>query len=218
MYLKVDHTLPFNINKYSYLKHMGWTEVLSGSAMGTVIVEIGRYVKRKIENKNMASKSLVTLNDIYSKCMKPVLENTPIDQFLILKAENGGGNIVPGTILYLSAIYEDYRPPFKSSIEKINRSRTDKTSIEIISALCSQGSAKVITNQLPTNSKFRDLYVSEHIVQSELYFLAQRKDKIFYASLATTKTEPLNTAQVRNEISISIDHLREIFKKSIKYL
>lgn len=213
-----NQIMPFDISKYSYIKHMDLTEILGSSAFGAIVLEAVRYIKRKSQNKDMASKSLLALTEIYSKCMKPVLENTPVERFMILKAENGGGNIVPGTILYITAIYEDYRPPFKKGLHKIDRWRADRVSIEMISAVCSQGSVSVIVDEMEDDNKSYDFYVSEKIAQSEVYFLAQRKDKIFYCSLSTSTKVNLDTPEIRNEIAMSLDRLREIFKKSIKYL
>lgn len=203
---------------------MDWQLLLSGSAMGSIITEgIRLYTDWRKKNKSPAS-SIVDLNDIYTKCMKPVLDGTPAERFLIVKIENGGGRITPGAQLFSSVIYEDYVKGRHSVMDKYQRLNTDKSTIELLIALCSQGSAKIKMSDLADDNRVKNFAAKDKITYSELYFLAQTDSKLFYCSIGTGlefgkgvgDAAPFDEPTTRAEIELSVNNLRNIFAKYIK--
>lgn len=199
---------------------MDWTTLLTGSAAGTIISEIVKYFRVRNRSKRAASGSMIDLNEIYNGCMKPVLDNTMVDRFLIWKVEDGGGRITPGAQLYNSVVYEDYRPPVESVLDEYQRLRVEKSTIEMLMSLCAQGSVSLVVEDLPIDNKLKTYYQRDNIVYAELYFIAQTPEKLFYCGIGTANkdNQHFDDPETRIEIDLAVNHLRNIFKKSIKYL
>lgn len=212
----------YQLINYSYNKIMDWGQILSGSAVGGVLVELIRYMRDRFKQKSLASDSLIKLNEIYSKCMKLVLDETPADRFIVFKAENGGGKIVPGVQLFASVLYEDYRQGSfnnKAILDKYQRWLCDKHYVEMLSQLCIKGSIKFNSSVLDDESRFKNVCIAENMYYCEMHFIAQRSDKFFFCLIASSeKEENFSSARTRNNIDIGVDRLRNIFKESVKNL
>lgn len=207
----------FNAKKHVILT-FDWTDLLSGSVIGAVITEVGALVRKYFDKRNVPSENLKKFNEMYNKGMKPVLDNTAAERFLIWKAENGGGSLYPGAEIFVSVLYEDYRRPLHSVQENFQRWLVDKTYLQTLMDMSTNGIVKITVEGLP-ESKLKTMMQGHDIAYTEFHFLAQTKTKLFFATISTTnKVSQYAEPHDRAQIDVSINHLRNIFKKTAKYL
>lgn len=144
-------------------------------------------------------------------CMNQALEGR-LHRFLILKSENGGGRPSAGAHLYASVLYEDFTPPIKSVKPKYQRFLMDAPYLRMLQDIISQGHVDYILSRMEPGM-LRDLYASEGIYYSRIFFIKQTKTAMYYGSISTTIDE--NLALLPEEsarMTIAINRLRELFK------
>jgi hypothetical protein len=106
--------VPFNIKTHTFVK-MNWLELIGGGLGATVLRIIADVIKSiRKERKLIPSRSLLKVKEIFTDCMKPVIDRTNAVRFTVSRIEDSGGPLVPGADLYLSIAYEDYQRPFVS--------------------------------------------------------------------------------------------------------
>lgn len=209
----------FNIHKLSY-NTMHWSLLLGSSGLGAIVSKlISLFIEIK-KGRTAASKSIVDINTIYTECMKPVLDNTEAERYLVVKVENGGGRITPGAQLFSTVIYEDYRRPLRTIMETYQRFKINKETTELLTSVVGQGSARVITKDLEKGNSLKIALEASEIRYVELFFIAQTNERLFYASIGTSneKLNPFDDSPSRQAIEVSINNLRNIFTKYIKYI
>lgn len=209
----------FNIHKLSF-NTMHWSLLLGSSGLGAIVSKlISLFIEIK-KGRTAASKSIVDINTIYTECMKPVLDNTDAERYLVVKVENGGGRITPGAQLFSTVIYEDYRRPLRTIMENYQRFKINKETTELLTSVVGQGSARVTCQDLEKGSSLKTALEANDITYVELFFIAQTNERLFYASIGTSSKvpNPFDNSVTRQAIEVSINNLRNIFTKYIKYI
>lgn len=201
----------FDIKNHTFIK-MNWTQVIGGAAMSTVIRETFAFFRRlRKEKSRIPSNSILKVTDIYTECMKPVLDHTSADRFTVSKVEDSGGPLIPGADTFISVINEDYQRPLGPISDHFQRWRADKHYIEILRNICENGSACIEVDQMSDESPLKSIYRMQGVKYMEVFFIAQTKVKLFIATISTTKETKFASDEDRSYIGISINNLRNIF-------
>lgn len=217
MYNQVTQlNLPFNIKKYSFL--MDWTVIFSGS-VGVVVTQIANFVGNARKRRRLAapSNAILKVEEIYSKCMKPILDNTPAERCAIIAVENGGQMLMPGSPIYVSVVYNDYRKPLESVVDKYQRLQCDKDYIEMLSVAMREGYVNFRTEKIPDTAMIKPLLVDHKIKYTEIHFIAQTEKKMYMLSIVTTQDGDLQENHTRAQILLGVNSARNIFRDYIKY-
>jgi hypothetical protein len=149
--------------------------------------------------------------NIYDQ-MHRIIEETPVERFLIFKSHNGGGVIKPNTPLYSSVIYEDYTAPFKSVKDVYQRIEADEEYLRMLVEMIQKKSIILKTEKLPPGL-LKNIYKAEGVKYAEKYFLGTDKKNIYYCSCGTSVEGGWeNNAYQKNAIYMAIN----IIKQNIK--
>jgi hypothetical protein len=144
--------------------------------------------------------------------MNSVVQKSPVESFIVHKAENGGGLIKPGSHLYSSMIYESFRAPAQSVKEKYQRVELDGEYIQMLARLYAQGSVRVLSATMP-DGIMKTAFRAEETMYSEFYYLHHDRKAFYYCSLSTKiPNESFADFRVRNDISIAINNIRNLLK------
>lgn len=201
----------FNIKNHTFAK-MNLIEFIGTGGGSIVVREICSLLFKMWRwKKRVPSRSIIKVTDIYEN-LKLVLDNTVACRYTLAKVEDSGGPLIPGNDVFISIINEDYCKPQKPIAELFQRWRADKSYIEILRAVCEQGSAKVDVSNIPEESTVRSVYETGGIKHTEVYFIAQTKVKLFIATISTTEPDGFPQAD-RYNIELSVNRLRKIFKE-----
>lgn len=202
----------FNIKNHTFSK-MNWIEFLSTGGGALILREAARLLNRmNAWKKKVPSRSIMKVTDLY-ETFKFVLDNTVACRFTIARVEDSGGPLIPGSDVYVSVTNEDYVKPQKPIADLFQRWKANKDYIEILRAVCENGSAKVDVSTLPKETTLRNVYDLSGIKHTEVYFIAQTKIKLFIATVSTDDPNGFVKAEDKVHIEIAINKLRNIFKE-----
>jgi len=193
---------------------MNWPEVIggaAGAAIARAIVDVWKSVRR--EKLKLPSRSLNSVTEIYTDGLKPILTNSNAERVMISKIHDSGGPIVPGADVFLSMVYEDYEKTKTPVMDLFQKWRPDKYYIEMLLAVCKNGSAIVDISKLPNDSKQRGAETSIGVRLCEVYFIAQTKSVLYIATIGTSSEAMESNPLSRLYIDASIAKLRDIFKR-----
>lgn len=144
--------------------------------------------------------------------MNTVLNTTEVERFLILKAHNGGGKIKAGSELYASVLYEDYRLPFKTVKEAYQKLMVDAEYVRMLNDIYINQRCNFISSTMP-EGLLKNLYESEGVKYSELYFLYQDKKSFYFCSIATSKDQRMiQTRAQQAVINVAVSNIRNDLK------
>jgi hypothetical protein len=181
---------------------MGWDTVIANA------LDIVKFILRR----RKAGDQIVKVVGIYDN-MNQVINNTAVERCLVIKAENGGGEIKPGSHLYASIVYEDFRGPLRTVKHKYQRVACDGEHMKLLMAMYVQGSARAFVETMP-DSFLKDVYKAERIHYVEFYYLHHDKEAFYYCSMVTTKGgETFSDERFRTEIALAVNNIRNLFKK-----
>lgn len=153
-------------------------------------------------------KKIVTIYDQ----MHFILEETPVERFLILKAHNGGGVIKPNTPIYSSVLYEDYAHPFRSVKAQYQRLEADEEYLRMMVELIQKKSITLETGKIP-NGLLKNIYQAEGVKYSQLFFLGNDKKNIYYCSCATSVEGGWeNSPYEKNQIFMAVNTIKQNIK------
>lgn len=139
----------------------------------------------------------------------------PIHQFLILKAENGGKAIRPGSQLYLSLLYEDYRSPVGSSM-RYQRVHIDGDLMTSLLDSMKNNTVKSLVGDLKDTSLLRMMCEVECSKYMELHYLYDKKECIYFALITTvTEGETFKRPTTRMNIETAVSKIRNLIKKAV---
>lgn len=210
----------FNIKKYTYLKFdwQGFLIALVTGGVATKLIEATKWLTRK-RKKTEPAQNLFKLNDVYMKCMKPVLDNTKMDRFTIFKVHDGGGPLMPGAQYYMTCLHEDYSKPLHSSFDDYQRFPLDKSLTNLFFNVTKNGSAVIETKDVEEDTLLFAIMNKRDMLNQQFYFIAQTSNAMFFAGISTTilpfaMIEPSE----QSEIYMAINRLRALFGDSVKYL
>lgn len=197
---------------------MGLTEaLLTGGASVALVSILGKYLEfRWTQTKKVkkASDVIKVVSTIY-QIMQKVVNETPVERFIILKAENGGGRPKVGAHLYATAVMESHSNPEHTIIDKYSKLRVDSHYIEMLSDIIAKEKVLVTTSNLPT-SLLKTIYLAEAVKYSEIRLLHTTDDAIYYCSVATTmENEYFQDPSTVLNVELSCNKISEILKKNI---
>lgn len=180
----------------------------------TVLIEIIKFFKDWFLNRKAkdASKELQKVVAIYDN-MHRLVNSTDVSRFLIHKIHNGGGLIKPTSELFLTALYEDYRAPFKSNKQDFVKVPLSQSTVRILVNAYTNNYHKVITHELNENGYLKNQYEKEGVALSEIHFLYADQNTFYFASIGTESlAKDLTTAKERSEIDIVINNIKTLLK------
>jgi len=153
------------------------------------------------------------------RLMNKILQETHAKRVMILKTQNGGGKPRTGAHIYASVLYEDFTLPFHSVLNDYQRIRVDKEYISILQNIAQdeRGRESIIVKDMPL-SLLRSIYEKEGVAMSQIFYLAEGKNAFYYMSVATNDEGMNEMASDAEQLSIriTVDQLRQIFKKETK--
>lgn len=150
-------------------------------AWSDVIAEGIRFLNNIFVTPRDQVKKIVTIYDT----MHRIVEDSPVERFLILKAHNGGGVIKPNTPIYSSVIFEDYTHPFRSVKDQYQKLQADEEYLRLLVDVISKKRVVLKTNEL-SPGLLKTIYDGEGVKYSEICFLGNDKKNIYYCSCATS--------------------------------
>lgn len=181
------------------------------SEIAEAVGEIFSFLKIFTLRRRRAQDQIKKVVEIYD-IMNGIIHDTDVERILVFKGHNGGGLIKPGSELYSSCIYEEFVQPFKSVKTIYQNLPLDKEYVKILLDICSNKEVKIRTENLP-DCFLKNIYLSENVKESHLYYLYQDKKSVYYCSLATSKdVNNLNTPAQVVAKTIGIKRIREIMK------
>jgi len=162
---------------------------------------------------------LTTLSDtgmIYAKVFNYILddERTGIERFILFEAKDSGRKITPLTPVYVTAILEDYRKPFKSSLDDIQNWRTDRPYTEMLVELIANEYINVDVASMP-ESKLKNLYISAGVKSCKIVYLHGTDTHLWYCSLASSKEIDFTNNYTATKVETATNRLKDII---LKYL
>ncbi len=173
---------------------MSWIEAVG---------EIFKFLNNIFITPKKQIKKVVAIYD----SMHRVLDETPVERFLILKAHNSGGIIKPNTPLYISVIYEDYTHPFKSVKDDYQRLTIDEEYLRMLVTLCNQKSIRVTTSELP-NGILKSIYQGEGVKYAEMYYLGQDRKNIYFCTCGTSASTWEDNSYQKMTVQIQINTIK----------
>ena len=205
----------FDIRKHTFIS-MDWITLIGGAAGAKLIDRIWGSIAYYRRVKIAPTRTLVDVNEIYERCFKPILGHTNAERVTISKVENSGGPLTPGTELYISILNEDYSKPMQPMMDLYQRWRPDKYYLELLQAVCKNGSAIVSTDNLPDDSKLKAIYRTQQVKFAEVYFIAQTNNKLFILTVSTRSDNGLSQETDRAGVDIGVTAIRNLFAKYYK--
>lgn len=152
---------------------------------------------------------------IYSAMKELVFgDDVPITQCAVFKAENGGRQIKPGSQLYLSCLYEEFRAPSESSM-RYQRVHIDGDYMKILLEAMQTGSAYYKTDDLRPDSLARTMNELQNVVCMRVYYLYDKKGAIYYCIVGTDKPDTLASPGHKLDIEVTMTLIRHEVKKTV---
>lgn len=197
------------------------SEVVASGTTLFLVTKLFEWIKSRKKAKLDPSQSIRDIQQIHT-IMEEVVKETSYDRMIVFKAEDSAGIIVPGKVMYITAIYEKIHQTDEhqigSIIKKIQRWRSDGQYYGMVADILSKGFIELITEQMPI-CNLKDLYEADKVIFSTVYHLitTDDKSKIFYCSLVNrTSTNPHIEDKVL--VNSAINRLVDIFSRHSKYL
>jgi hypothetical protein len=194
--------------------------------LGVVVTSIGTLlVKHWLEKKSAIELSdseikftLTEINELHQRCLD-LQQQTRIDRFLILKAENG-----KNAPKYTSVVFEQMRdrPLFIATLV-YTKILLDGYYQEMLKSAEATGCVPLETATMPEQSKLRGFYENEKVKFSTIYFLARQdteakdNDKaiIWFCSMAT-HADTMPTKAEKLQCQLFVDFVKNMFETRIK--
>lgn len=141
--------------------------------------------------KHKAGDVIVKVAQIYDN-MKELLDSEEfgIERILILYAHNGGDDLVSGKPSYVSCLHEETRHPFTSVKKDYQRLPLDGEYITMLTSLYLNKEINLKTADLK-DSLLKNIYLTEGVDHSRLFFLKHTKEAFWFMSIATSKPEAI---------------------------
>ena len=184
-----------------------WSTLAGGAAGAKVLDLVINYIKDKRKAKKSASESISKTVQIYT-----ALQNIPAHQCLrrnVFKAHNSGKMLDTRTHKYVSLLYEDFKHPFESSIDDIQSWRMDESYARLLATMVKERMVHMYIDDME-NGKLRDLYESQDVRYSCLYYIGEDGMNLYYASFATNQTIQQFDVDTRNGINVAIDKIKNL--------
>lgn len=151
---------------------MGWSEAIG---------EGFKFLNSFLSSPKKQIQKVVSIYD----SMHNVLDETPVERFLIFRAHNGGGIIKPNNTLYVSVIYEDYTNPFRSVKDLYQKVALDEGAIRFLLDLSHQKVLQIKTKEL-REGLIKSIYEGEGVMYAEAHYLGHDNKNIYYCTCGTS--------------------------------
>lgn len=192
-------------------------ETITAIATGIVLafrkdaIEWWNKRKRKVLLTN-----LLDVGNIYAKVFSYILDDkrVGVERFMLFETKDSGRKITPLTPVYVTAILEDYREPFQSSLDDIQNWRTDRAYTELLVDIIANGEKVIDVSQMP-DCKLRNLYKSAGVKVCKVIYLHGTDTNMWYCSLASSKQIDFHDTYTANKIETSVNRLKDIILKYI---
>lgn len=175
--------------------------------MWDAIKEIFKFLNAIFVTPKKQIKKVVAIFDT----MHRILEETPVERFLVLKAHNGGGIIKPSGDLYVTVLYEDYTHPFSSIKADYQRVEVDKEYAKMLLDLLSSKKIVLQTEELE-NGLLKTVYQNYGIKEGIIHYLGQDKKSVYFSSAGSSKEK----GWLQGADDTQLDLLVNIIKQNIK--
>ncbi len=197
------------------------SEFLAGSTALYLVTKLFEWLKQRKLDKLDPAQSMRDIQRIH-EIMEEIVKLTSFDRMVVFKAEDSAGVIVPGKIMYITALYEklahEEDRPINSIIHRVKRWRSDAQYYQMMADLLTKGTVITAFEDLPP-CNLKDLYEADRIVYSQVHHLMTTKDKskIFYCSVVSRGTKNPH-AEDKVLINSAINELVDIFSRHSKLL
>ena len=160
---------------------------------------IGKMLKEDKKDLPLLLMDLKFFNNLRD-IIEEMFNKTKADRFLVLVATNGRSDFK-----FATAIYEHHKFIDQNTVKlsvggtsKYVRFRFDKAYLQMLKESEIRDKVSLSTNEMP-ESDLKDIYLTENIKDSEVYFLKREKidennDVIFYCFIATYNSEGYSRA------------------------
>lgn len=142
--------------------------------------------------------------------MTRILNLTTAQRVVVVLVHNGGKNIRVDTKKFGSVILEDWRTPLTSIFSDTQDVPLDKDTIIILSRVYTEGMVKIRTEDLPSTSVLKPMYMRDGVKYAELHYLKDTKDDFTILSVVTTnEIDNFGDAVSRTTIDAGVRKIRK---------
>jgi pantothenate kinase len=187
--------------------NLDWWSLLGGASAAKMLDIIYNVFKERRRAKVAASETINKTVQIYS-----ALSQINTEQCLrraVFKAHNGGKMLDVRTHKHVTMLYEDFYPPFSSDIDKIQNWRMDEIYIKMLHEVVTNKKAQIFTEQMP-DCALKDLYLSKKVRYSEVYYIGEDGNNLFFASFCTHFDVSGFDTETRTQIKVCMDRITKL--------
>lgn len=116
--------------------------------------------------------------------MQWVVDNTPVQRFLVFRTSNGGGKPNVGTQVYSTAIFERVHYPFEPKMQELSRVPLDEHYLGLLREARSEKFIFVDAEKVPMNSMIGGIYHENGVRMAIWAVILETPEAMYYASLA----------------------------------
>ena len=159
-------------------------EMIFGSFSAGVTAWLARDMWRQYLKKDRVFSDFIEDRADVRDYINKILQRTKFGRVLVFRTTNGGGIPHIGSPIYIKCLFEDFDGDYFTSVkDELNRVEADEHCEKIITSLAKHKKVEVLTKSLEPGL-LRDIYESQGVVMSIIYFLHQTKYEFYYMSVA----------------------------------
>jgi hypothetical protein len=183
---------------------------------GAGFVKIINHFREKTRKKHLEklSNNLQDLSQIY-RIIEQLLQDSGADKVLILRASNGGGIPKPGSEMFTKLLYASTVDEDLEIYQKYNSIKIDGPYVDMLIDIQKNGQTYKVIKDMP-NSLLKRLYQSENIQYSEIYFLGNNANEMYYCIVDSMDIDKkFEEPNKRLSIELGINDVKKIFNKHL---
>ena len=140
--------------------------------------------------------------------MQATLSYVGGQRIVLLRLENGGNIPSVTKPLHTTCVEESYNPPLKSLKQAWQSRLVDMDYIKRIISL-GKNRLSIHTDDIEDDALLKNLYLSNKIIDSELFYVSTTNKYLFYLSINFVKEKKLNPTEI-NRIYELVNSIRQI--------
>lgn len=194
--------------------------ILTGGIGVGILSLIGQVVMWYLNNhKNIRVNEVVHKSDLMDNLpevqsiLNRVVDDTNIQQVLVMKTENGGGKPRLGAHLYATIMYETFKAPLYSIKNDYQRILVDDMYVKMLSDIGPTTHNSLVISKMK-DGILKRIYLRDNVKYAETYYLTETDDAFFYMTfITTTNDDKFDDPNDRVEIDIAVSKIRNLFEQ-----
>jgi len=176
-----------------------------GAVMYYSLIRVPREQKKRFKMK------VQELDKFYAITNK-LQANTNIERTLIWRSENGGGVPRFGFQINLSAVYENYDPPFSSVKADYQELKADDKFVSLLSKMYDQEFTAMYTADMP-GGMIRDMNIRDGVTWSYFFKIGGDRTAFYFGQFDTSIQQTPFQSNQGTDVHIAVNEIRKKYKK-----